>query len=89
MSVRSGEISARWPTASTILLPHAKSRKAQCNCAAWCKVCGVVQEFRLGLLLAVVLLYLILVAQFRSFIDPFIILLALPPGLSGVLLTFC
>jgi multidrug efflux pump subunit AcrB len=34
----------------------------------------------------VVLLYLILVAQFRSFIDPFIILLALPPGISGVLI---
>jgi multidrug efflux pump subunit AcrB len=34
----------------------------------------------------VVLLYLILVAQFRSFIDPFMILLALPPGISGVLL---
>ncbi len=33
------------------------------------------------------LLYLILVAQFRSFTDPYIILLALPPGLSGVLLT--
>jgi multidrug efflux pump subunit AcrB len=30
---------------------------------------------------------LILVAQFRSFIDPFIILLAFPPALSGVLLT--
>ena len=37
-------------------------------------------------MLSVVLLYLILVAQFRSFIDPFIILLALPPGISGVLL---
>ena len=34
----------------------------------------------IGLTLSVVLLYLILVAQFRSFIDPFIILLALPPG---------
>jgi multidrug efflux pump subunit AcrB len=32
------------------------------------------------------LLYLILVAQFRSFIDPLIILLALPPGISGVLM---
>jgi multidrug efflux pump subunit AcrB len=43
-------------------------------------------RFALGLCLAVVLLYLILVAQFRSFIDPFIILLAVPPGLSGVIL---
>ena len=43
-------------------------------------------SFALGLLLAVVLLYLILVAQFRSFVDPFIILLAVPPGLSGVML---
>jgi multidrug efflux pump subunit AcrB len=43
-------------------------------------------SFSLGLLLAVILLYLILVAQFKSFIDPFIILLAVPPGLSGVLL---
>jgi len=43
-------------------------------------------SFTLGLTLAVVLLYLILVAQFRSFLDPFIILLAVPPGLSGVIL---
>jgi multidrug efflux pump subunit AcrB len=34
----------------------------------------------------VLLLYLILVAQFRSFMDPFIILLALPPGISGVMI---
>jgi multidrug efflux pump subunit AcrB len=45
------------------------------------------RSFAVGLTLSVVLLYLILVAQFRSFIDPFIILLAFPPGLSGVLLT--
>jgi multidrug efflux pump subunit AcrB len=45
------------------------------------------KSFALGLILAVVLLYLILVAQFRSFVDPFIILLALPPGITGVLLT--
>ena len=44
-------------------------------------------SFAIGLTLSVVLLYLILVAQFRSFIDPFIILLALPPGIIGVLLT--
>ena len=45
------------------------------------------KNFALGLMLSVLLLYLILVAQFRSFIDPFIILLAFPPGLTGVLLT--
>jgi multidrug efflux pump subunit AcrB len=44
------------------------------------------KSFAIGLILSVVLLYLILVAQFRSFIDPFIILLALPPGISGVLI---
>ena len=44
------------------------------------------KSFAIGLTLSVVLLYLILVAQFRSFIDPFIILLALPPGISGVLM---
>jgi multidrug efflux pump subunit AcrB len=44
------------------------------------------RSFALGLSLAVVLLYLILVAQFRSFVDPFIILLAVPVGLTGVLL---
>ncbi len=44
-------------------------------------------SFALGLCLAVVLLYLILVAQFQSFIDPFIILIAVPPGISGVILT--
>ncbi len=45
------------------------------------------ESFTMGLGLAVVLLYLILVAQFRSFIDPFLILLAVPMGLSGVLVT--
>jgi multidrug efflux pump subunit AcrB len=44
------------------------------------------KSFAFGLILSVVLLYLILVAQFRSFTDPFIILLALPPGISGVLI---
>jgi len=42
-------------------------------------------SFGLGLLLALGLLYLVLVAQFRSFIDPFLILLAVPTGLTGVL----
>lgn len=44
-------------------------------------------SFGFGLIFAAVLLYLVLVAQFSSFIDPLVILLAVPPGLSGVLLT--
>ena len=32
------------------------------------------------------LVYLILMAQFASFSDPFIILLAVPPGFTGVIL---
>jgi multidrug efflux pump subunit AcrB len=44
------------------------------------------RSFGFGLMLAVLLLYLILVAQFRSFLDPLLILLAVPMGLIGVLL---
>jgi multidrug efflux pump subunit AcrB len=44
------------------------------------------KSFAIGLTLSVLLLFLILVAQFRSFIDPFIILLALPPGITGVII---
>ncbi|HXS29014.1 MAG TPA: efflux RND transporter permease subunit [Steroidobacteraceae bacterium] len=54
---------------------------------------GVVQgmrsafrSFGFGLALAVLLVYLILVAQFRSFVDPLLILLAVPSGLAGALL---
>lgn len=43
------------------------------------------RSFAIGLTLSVLLLFLILVAQFRSFMDPFIILLALPPGITGVI----
>src|SRR5208282_4911506 len=43
-------------------------------------------DFSVGLLMSVVLLYLILVAQFRSFLDPLLILTAVPPGLTGALL---
>src|ERR1035438_1483954 len=43
------------------------------------------RSFALGLSLSVVLLYLILVAQFRSFKDPFLIMLAIPMALIGVL----
>jgi len=44
-------------------------------------------EFGVGLVIAVLMVYLILMAQFRSFIDPFIILMAIPPGLAGVVVT--
>ncbi len=44
------------------------------------------RSFAGGLVLALVLLYLILVAQFRSFSDPMLILLAVPTGLAGVLI---
>jgi hydrophobic/amphiphilic exporter-1 (mainly G- bacteria), HAE1 family len=44
------------------------------------------KSFGIGLILSVVLVYLVLVAQFASWLDPFIILLAIPPGLAGVLL---
>jgi multidrug efflux pump subunit AcrB len=43
-------------------------------------------EFGLGLIVAVLMVYLILMAQFTSFIDPFIILMAVPPGLAGVVM---
>lgn len=43
------------------------------------------KSFAIGLTLSVLLLFLILVAQFRSFTDPFIILLAIPPGITGVI----
>ena len=45
------------------------------------------RSFAEGLALAVVLIYLVLMAQFASFSDPFVILLAVPPGIAGVVLT--
>ncbi len=45
------------------------------------------ERFAIGLGLAILLVYLVLMAQFASFVDPFIILMAIPPGLAGVLLT--
>jgi HAE1 family hydrophobic/amphiphilic exporter-1 len=45
------------------------------------------KSFGIGLLLAILLVYLILVAQFASFTDPFLIVLAVPTGLIGVIFT--
>jgi multidrug efflux pump subunit AcrB len=44
------------------------------------------QRFGIGLLLSIVLVYLVLMAQFASFLDPLIILMAIPPGLAGVVM---
>jgi multidrug efflux pump subunit AcrB len=44
------------------------------------------KSFGFGMTLSVVLLFLILVAQFRSFIDPLLIMLAIPMGFIGVLI---
>ncbi len=51
-------------------------------------VLGMQESFRsfaVGFSLSFVLLYLILVAQFRSFLDPVLIMLAIPMGFAGVL----
>ena len=44
------------------------------------------KSFGFGFTLSFILLFLILVAQFRSFVDPFLIMLAIPMGFIGVLI---
>ena len=44
------------------------------------------KSFAIGFTLSFILLYLILVAQFKSFTDPVLIMLAIPMGVTGVLL---
>jgi len=43
-------------------------------------------SFAIGFTLSFLLLYLILIAQFKSFVDPILIMLAIPMGVTGVLL---
>jgi len=53
------------------------------------EVSSMKESFRslgFGMVLSSVLIYLIMVAQFRSFLDPFIIMFAVPLGIIGVLL---
>ena len=45
------------------------------------------QMLGVGLVIAMLLVYLVLMAQFRSLVDPLIILLAVPLGLGGVLIS--
>jgi multidrug efflux pump subunit AcrB len=44
------------------------------------------KSFGIGFTLSFILLFLILIAQFRSFIDPVLIMLAIPMGFIGVLI---
>ena len=44
------------------------------------------KSFGLGFLISFILLFLILTAQFKSFVDPFLIMLAIPMGFIGVLI---
>jgi HAE1 family hydrophobic/amphiphilic exporter-1 len=65
-------------------VPHAANMRV--NLRGMVK--GMQESFRsfaIGLSLSFVLLYLILVAQFRSFLDPVLIMLAIPMGFVGVL----
>ncbi len=51
------------------------------------EVASMQESFRglgFGFLLAVALIFLVMVAQFRSFLDPFIVMFAVPLGLIGV-----
>ena len=89
MSGRRARISGRIATGSSQLTAAAELPKG-----VDIAMRGIVESMRasfksfaIGLALSLMLLYLILVAQFRSFTDPFLILLAFPPGLTGVLLT--
>ena len=65
--------------------PHGKAVKVTMGGAVK-DMESTFQSFAVGIVLAIVLVYLILMAQFASFSDPFLILLAIPPGLSGALL---
>jgi len=45
---------------------------------------GAYQQLLIGLAFSVVLIYLLIVVNFQSWLDPFIIVMALPAALSGI-----
>ena len=72
---------------STIWSRIPKPTRTLCSrCAAPGQHEPSLQGIRPGPAISIVLVYLILMAQFTSFIDPFIILMAIPPGLAGVVM---
>ena len=71
---------------------HARGRAAICRAAPRCDLRGQIETmqssfFRLGLgmIFAVVLVYLLMTVNFQSWLDPFIILTALPGAMAGIL----
>jgi multidrug efflux pump subunit AcrB len=69
---------------SKVPLPHGVHYTTRGSVSAMQKSFA---SFGFGLVLAVVLLYLVMVAQFSSFLDPVIIMFAVPMGLIGVMWT--
>ncbi len=70
-----------------------KNDRAQVPEGYYIQMRGEVQSMRdsfkslgFGFILAVVLVYLVMIVQFRSFLDPFIVMFAVPLGLIGVAL---
>lgn len=82
-----GEDLGRITTAINNLLPQVKhADNIRVNLLGMVK--GMQESFSSfakGFILSFILLYLILIAQFRSFIDPLLIMLAIPMGVTGVL----
>lgn len=73
---------------------EARIKKLDMPAGLQVRTTGEVQQMRLafgsmgfGLIMATILIYLIMVALFRSYLDPFIILAVVPLGLTGVLVT--
>ena len=65
--------------------PHDKNTRIRVR-GAVVSMNEAFRDFGLGLVVAIALVYLVLMAQFSSFLDPFIILMAIPPGLAGVVM---
>ena len=65
---------------------EAAPRHARSPFAGRCRACTIRSRgLGLGLIFAIVLVYLLMVINFQSWIDPLIILMALPGALAGIL----
>ncbi len=93
-----GEIEAKLEQLQTSLAREDEEARAAGQPARWegyrvhmrGEVASMKESFAglgFGLALSSALVYLVMVAQFRSFLDPFIVMLAVPLGLVGVVST--